>query len=581
MELTSIEMKNWLCHNHKVVELGPLTIVAGPNSSGKSPVGDAIAFALTGELRRVKTAGERDQLLTEGSKAGEVTLRAGTWSTTRDIVSGKAKSAGAPPSTANAVREALPFLIEFDRFARADYDSVGMLLRKVMRVEMNAAAIKAIMIERGLSPERVKGLDSGKSIADWIAFATRTATEMRGAWKAATGEAYGSVKAATWTAPSTETTVSDTEMVQITSNVTVLDVQQGDLQRRLGAFEAEEARGASHVQNVALLKGEFGTLEIAKEHLLGTVAGKQEADAAAAEAREHLASCKTSMEHRLTCPTCTASLTLRDGHLAKLDAQHEPVSTDDLAEAEARVGEAETEAASHAQAVIKAQEAVAKATAAGQALDLIMPSDDTGVTVGRKVDVQKELADVQNRLGAARAAERAAQEAIQAARRAKQKTTEARNHHAAVVSWTAIATALAPDGVPGELLQKALAPFNATLRDFSAGVGWKQVAIGPLLDISAAGRRYDLLGESERWRADVMITMALAVHSDLKFVVIDRFDVLEPAARGRAMGWFLALTKAKVIDTILVMATLKAAPTAPPGAVVHWFGETTAQKVAA
>ncbi len=129
--------------------------------------------------------------------------------------------------------------------------------------------------------------------------------------------------------------------------------------------------------------------------------------------------------------------------------------------------------------------------------------------------------------------------------RAEGKTKKAAEHHADVVGWTLIADKLAPDGIPGELLAQALKPINDALAQSAADTGWQAVTIDAEMAIRTGGRPYALLSESEQWRTDAMLTIAIAQLLGIKLALFDRFDVLDLDGRGEALGWFDVLAAPK------------------------------------
>ncbi|KPB98992.1 SMC domain-containing protein [Pseudomonas amygdali pv. lachrymans] len=116
---------------------------------------------------------------------------------------------------------------------------------------------------------------------------------------------------------------------------------------------------------------------------------------------------------------------------------------------------------------------------------------------------------------------------------AGKRTTDAAKHHQDVLSWILIEKALAPDGIPGEILAGALQLINNSLKRLSTLAGWPVTAIGGDMAITAGGRAYVLLSESERWRYDALMDKAITLACGLKLIVLDRFDVLLPTARGQ------------------------------------------------
>jgi len=136
--------------------------------------------------------------------------------------------------------------------------------------------------------------------------------------------------------------------------------------------------------------------------------------------------------------------------------------------------------------------------------------------------------------------------------------------HREVQAWEGLAEALAPDGIPGDLLAEALQPFNGRLRETATTTGWPQVHIGADMAITADGRAFNLLSESEQWRAGAAIAEALAYVSGVGLLVLDRMDVLDIPSRGQALQWLTSLA-----DThqVICMGTLKALPDKLPEVV--------------
>jgi hypothetical protein len=196
-----------------------------------------------------------------------------------------------------------------------------------------------------------------------------------------------------------------------------------------------------------------------------------------------------------------------------------------------------------------------------------------------EVDPQQALAACQENLKVIKAKRDQAQVALrQAEDHARQvieadgKTTEAAKHHAEVLAWSEIADALAPDGIPADLLAKALAPINSTLTIAAVDTGWPRVNIEADMRITAGGREYALLSESEQWRADAVIAQTVAKVSGLKLLMLDRIDVLDIPGRMTLLTWIDQLAEDGHIETALLFGTLKTMPSGlPPSINAHWI----------
>jgi len=174
-------------------------------------------------------------------------------------------------------------------------------------------------------------------------------------------------------------------------------------------------------------------------------------------------------------------------------------------------------------------------------------------------------------LDAARAEFNARLREGEAALAADSVTAAAAKHFKDVADWTAIAEAMAPDGLPAELLAQALKPINLALRGASVATGWRQPAIDADMAITAEGRVYELHSVSEKWRIDAMIAAAIAELSGIKILLLDGFDVLDLGDRDKLIIWLDTLARVGKINTAVVNATLKAAPAGLPSTItVLW-----------
>lgn len=88
-----------------------------------------------------------------------------------------------------------------------------------------------------------------------------------------------------------------------------------------------------------------------------------------------------------------------------------------------------------------------------------------------------------------------------------------------------------PTGLRKSKLAATLELFNNKLAEFSTAAGWARAVIDVDLAITAGGRAYASLSESEQWRVDALIACAVAFYDSSEVVVMDRSDCLD--GRGR------------------------------------------------
>ena len=149
-------------------------------------------------------------------------------------------------------------------------------------------------------------------------------------------------------------------------------------------------------------------------------------------------------------------------------------------------------------------------------------------------------------------------------------TETALGYHNQVESWNKVADALSPNGIPLEIVNTIIAPLNVHLAQTSTLTGWSQVVIRPDLELTVGGRLYNLLSESEKWRADIAMSEMISKVSGLGIFIADRFDVLSLPNRQRCLAWLMKVCENH--ETIIILGTLKALPpTLPPPIAGLWL----------
>jgi len=580
MKITKVHLRNWLCHSVAEFPLTPMSIICGPNGAGKSAIADAISYAITGETRRgIATKAERVALLNEGAVNGYVEIEMGGGSIKRDILTGKSTSSSAVTVDPGSCRDAISYLLDQPRFSASTEDGRRELLQKVLRAESSAKIIHDMLV---LNKHDVVLVDSltGEP-ATWGIAADKGATEARGAWKAIAGEAYGTVKAETFTSGLSRAQVNPAAGAALERTIADLDATISALDTAIGAI-------AAHRQDDGALRA---SLQRAAKLLDGAKSSRTDSSTRVTDLRARALTAKSAVEEiqgqvstrHLSCPDCGAFVQMEAGELVSADVTATTYTTSDITAAREKLAKIEADISEELvlqgtfQAAVKTAE-----TAQADLAALPAPSTAQAPPVTKKADLELERADVATRRDAARAALTDHRVASKAQIAADQKIAQLDGLHATAQKWVEISKDLAPDGIPAKLLQKVIGPFNDTLREFSAATGWRQVALGADMRVMAAGRPYALLSESEQWRADTMLTVALAVHSQLKFTVLDRFDLLDVTSRRKALAWLFGLTKSGNMETIIVLGTMKDPPQVPSAICVHWLGETlSAEKVAA
>lgn len=570
----------------------PVQIFCGQNGAGKSSVRDAVALALTGELSRITARKKLESsLITTGAELASVQVVDGDG----EVHAASINAAGKLTTSGTVVDPTINLLLDAQRFAQLDATTRRAFLLELMNVQTDGPAIAQRLLARGLDAARIEqvkpllraGFDSAAKEA-----ASR-ATQAKGAWRAVTGENYGSEKAKKWraTAPAVDTAAAQA----LAGELKQLDEAIACYQRDIGRMEGEEQRRAELSKKLGELQGMSERLERIKKkaafeegELKRLVAELETVRAAAGGGpREGLVHDlafvvseilavwprSENPDQETVRATAAAALAIYERTHGPLDAEAgDPVAAARVPALEEAI-RITTRAVENDRRDLEAAQRAAGEIDAIRA-ELAKPFDGSVLDAMRNTLKlrQGERAEVIKRQDAAKAQQAAAAQA-------EKRTTEAAGHAADVAAWDTLADALGPDGIPAELLGEAMGPLNERLTQSAEDSGWARPMVSLDMEIVVAAdsacstwRNYRLLSESERWRCDAMLAEAVAYVSGVRLLVLDRMDVLDLSGRGELIAWLGVLADNEELDTALVFGTLKALPTGLPHSTqAHWI----------
>lgn len=594
MKINSLHVQGFLGARHIDLPITqPIQLVAGANGAGKSSLRDAISLALTADLCRVSKKGSAAALVSEGATAARVFVQ--TDSRDYEVAISKAgkitdHAAGTEP------HPALPYVLDPAKFARLTDTERRALLFGLLGIETSHTAIGERMARRGMDADKIAAvlplLRAG--FAGGEKHAKEQSSEARGAWKTVTGETYGDKKAEGWTPHAVDAPAgADKKAENAEAQAKAVGDELALAQQELGAARQDAIARRETVARIERLREQAGMVERIKARLATAeenvancraqlvAAGGDDPRAPgsyllrglASVTAEFVAEAEGSGEVIQLSPETEALLARARAHLSEYRKLHGDPSAEPGDPARAEEIRRGLQVAESGAANARRDLAAAEAAAAELA-ELEKAQQDNAAPAPAPDAIQARITELATRRDQWQADARKYRDLSGAAERRAQQIEDAARHHADVQQWSAIAEALSPDGIQAEMIAEVLAPLNDCLAEHAALAQWQPVRIGADMVITAGGRLYGLLSESERWRADAMLAVTIAVLSGLRFVVLDRLDCLDATGREDALYWLSDIADAGLIDTVIVLATLKAAPPAgalPPHIEAQWI----------
>ncbi|VVP56626.1 AAA family ATPase [Pseudomonas fluorescens] len=536
----------------------PITLVSGPNGAGKTSLQEAINLALGGKAR-VAQKQDYKQLITEGQKKAQIIVSHDDVASSYSLTA----SAGKGDHTLAVGDEYLPYVLTPSLFASLKDVERRKMLFALTKSSSKPQVVVDKLLAKGADAAKVEKIKplllSGFTAAQEQA---KTYTsECRGAWKALTGEVYGSEKAEDWTVTiqpmpddAPEVTLDDLANAQKSLTAAATEIEKGT--QHLGGLRAKRENSDTMAVRKVDLEKIYLELNRRKKKLDATNKELEPWKAKVSEAEQKITA--FSGESPCECPSCGVKLKIV-GQVIEL-FKGKTADAAKLTKAQADLKTANDAYNLMARTQVNDQKAVAESEQAGRDLDALVKSAGEEVTDAQIKRVEDAIQVQRKARDTAKAKVDAISERLDLIATAEQKAADAAAHHADVKAWTHIAELLAPDGIPSEILAGALKPFNDSLARSSTISTWKKVQIGADMNITAGGRLYTLLSESERWRTDCLLDLAIAEHSGLKFVILDRFDVLDIPGRGQLFGMLVKMVKVGTIDSAIVCGTLKTKP---------------------
>lgn len=588
MKISKIHVSNVLRISDVSIDCtAPIVLVAGANEAGKSSLMDAVTYAIQGKLPRVALKKSLTDAVHLGKENGfvEVSTDGGDYSSM--LPSGKG---------VHFDNFALPLAMDAGRFAGMNENDRRAFLFSLSGLQCNSDSVSERLIARGCDTKMVAEI-SPLLRAGFPAAETEARTKVRekkAAWKAVTGgETWGKEKAAKWQ-PATippEADKADSNAEDARQKAIEVEHALSDAQQELGAARAElQRRQQAEIQRAALGEqaGKIGRIKSkitldeaelkqweekvkeirAKASVVSATQGDCLFRSLAAVTDEFLVVARN--HHDIEWPEgllhCASEYldeykSLYGWPPVNNEVQTDPDAIAQLPEHERVLSLLQRSVGNSKRDLLAAESAAAK----------LAELDGVGVVPIELEAIQAKVNALnEERVGLRADADKFKSVADQA-KRNKEAINQASTLHGGIIAWSDIADALAPDGIPGEMLSDAIKPINDRLRATAMATGWDQVSIDGDMTIRINQRLYALGSLSARYRANLALVEAISFLSGLRFFAVDEFDCLDSANRMIGLKWMHQLATSGEAETILVFGTFKQPPQAPKTFQVLWI----------
>lgn len=542
----------------------PITLISGRNRAGKSSLRDGIVQAFTGEHPKVKLKKNYPLMINQndGNSVGYTYI---------DYDGGKRACITLPNGThelTDPIPSAMEFLIDPAKFGSITPDERGSFLFNLANLRSDGEAVNKNLVLRGLNAEKIE------AVAPFLKSSFETANkhaldqvkQSRADWKAVTGETYGDKKAEGWKAPMPQM-IDAGLLPQAEEDFVGIDKELAEENQKLGAMKSLVNGEKQRASEIARMRESADKEERIRKKLDVDRNSVAEWKIKIEETRK-LAMGSKPGSIACACPGCGVELIFTGKALI---ARGGDLHGDEYAAA--KLPEYEETLKMLNNAVSNDERDLAAATAAREQLAL-MKDDKAAPTL-------EEIAGIENKITLLKASRanidaeiKAIKDNIEKAAQADEKTKKAAAHHINAQEWDKIADALAPDGIPGEMLGAALKPINERIKSSVEILGFAgNVHITDDMTIMEDNDKlYSFSSKATKLLIDSMIAEAISHVSGIKFMMIDEFDLLDLPSRGAYLKWLITLARAGEIDSALLFGTLKEKPAKlPPEVTAHWI----------
>ena len=581
MKITRIQIKDFLGIKSLDLDLrAPINLIVGENEAGKSSVRDAVQWCLTGQARGLKTQQEQAALIRNGGKAAAVaiTLADGNTITRRKTPKSASTLTGDVPGNglpAAVLCNPYTFLSLPENQRRELLFKIipGLNPTRVMvtdRIEewLADAGIELVP-ETQLTTQALAELSTTKGFAAAATEAIARRREAKRLREHLGGISPPSTKC--FLGPdNTEYILPDIDTSKVEKQIKHLHTQRDELIKIKGRREASIARVATLETELTNLKAnlkklvgdpeadiqgyqaEINRLQIRKANLETQInayrapeqfpaicpaiqreqipcprAGESVGDAAdptkIEEARKEL--------NRVSLDLCREKNSLKN---IETQVKNRKALVDQIARLEKELSELQEPNPAEPENLEEKIAGLENRISIGQ--ELLARTKDFWTRYNQVEEIKRKMAGIENE----------------------------------IELYDILAKALAPDGIPSQMIAEALGSVNKLLETAAAHLfPGRSLTLSKDLGIELSGSPYITLSKSAKFRVGIGFQYALARMASARLLMIDEADILDPSNRACLTEFLMAVHEH--FETILVFATSNKAFPYPSNDIQVWW----------
>ena len=555
---------NVAVRNAEIDLRSPVALICGSNRAGKTSLRNGIVHALTGKTDAVSLKKDWPLLINkhDNNLIGYTLVNFDDDKTARINLHNGVHELKAP------LHSALPYVLNPALFGSSTPDERRSFLFNLGNLRSDGAEVKEKLLARKCDAAKIEMIAPflRSSFDNAEKHAQENVKQARANWKAITGETYGSLKAENWKATVPEVDEAKKRELEADLEFTEKELEQAN--QKLGAAQAEANGSKARNSEIVRLRETAEKVDRIRTKLDND---RQQVAmwTVKVEDTRRLAMGSKPGAVSCACPSCGTEL-IFDGK--KLIERGGDLHGDE--DSSVKLPEYENTLKMLRNAVVNGERDLAAAMAASEQLAMIESKDNAAVPAEDIDALNKRVAILKESRKQFTIDLEAINKNARLAADATEKTKKAARHHADVLTWDLIASSLAPDGIPSEMLGAALKPINARIAVSVAALNFPgKVHIRDDMTIMEDDEKlYSLSSKATRLLIDSMIAEAISHVSGIRFFMVDEFDILDMPSRSNYLGWLIELAENKEIDTAIILGTLKQPPTnLPPVISVHWL----------